>query len=169
MNAEENAMTRLSTEHANMEKSDKGKIKHKTFTYRTSTSWTGGKSGILSADGKPSLRISNPPEFRGEAGVWTPEDMFVASVEVCHMATFLSFAARKDVPIISYKSHANGVLEFTEGDYKFTRIVIFPTVVVSSLVAEKEVYLLLKEAQEHCLVANSIASIVEISPTIMLE
>jgi organic hydroperoxide reductase OsmC/OhrA len=115
------------------------------------------------------MKISNPPEFRGEAGVWTPEDMFVASVEVCHMATFLSFAAKKEVEIISYKSHANGVLEFVEGDYKFTRIVIFPTIVVSSLVAEKEVHALLKEAQKHCLVANSIASIVEVSPTIMLE
>jgi peroxiredoxin-like protein len=152
-----------------MEKADKGKIRHKAFTYRTSTSWTGGKSGVLNADGKPALKISNPPEFSGESGVWTPEDMFVASVEVCHMATFLSFAARKDIPIISYKSHANGVLEFVEGDYKFSRIVIFPTVVVSGLVAEKEVHALLKEAQKHCLVANSIASIVEVSPTIILE
>jgi peroxiredoxin-like protein len=151
------------------DKSEKGKVRHKAFTYRTSTSWTGGSSGVLSADGKPTLKISNPPEFRGESGVWTPEDMFVASVEVCHMATFLSFAAKKEVTIISYKSHANGVLEFAEGDYKFTRIVIFPTIVVSSQVAEQEVHALLKEAQKHCLVANSIASIVEVSPTIMLE
>jgi organic hydroperoxide reductase OsmC/OhrA len=151
------------------EKGEKSRIRHKSFTYRTSTSWTGGSSGVLSSDGKPSLKISNPPEFRGEAGVWTPEDMFVASVEVCHMATFLSFAAKKQVGIVSYKSHANGVLEFGDGDYKFTRIVIFPTIVVANQTAEKEVYALLKEAREHCLVANSIASIVEISPTIMLE
>jgi organic hydroperoxide reductase OsmC/OhrA len=165
MNDEKRGTIPVSTE----EKSEKGKVRHKAFTYRTSTSWTGGNSGVLSADGKPALKISNPPEFRGEAGVWTPEDMFVASVEVCHMATFLSFASKRGVEILSYKSHANGVLEFVDGDYKFTRIVIFPTIVVSSAVPEKEVHGLLREAQKHCLVANSIASIVEISPTIMLE
>ncbi len=30
-----------------------------------------------------------------------------------------------------YRSHANGVLEFVDGDYRFTRIVIFPTIVVA--------------------------------------
>ena len=146
-----------------------GKVKHKSFTYRTSTSWTEGKSGTLSSDTKPMLRISSPPEFRGEAGVWTPEDMFVGAVEVCHMVTFLSFAAKKDIPIINYQSHANGVLEFVDGDYRFTRIVIFPTIVVASTVSEAEVHATLREAEKHCLVANSIASIVEVSQTLIVE
>jgi organic hydroperoxide reductase OsmC/OhrA len=85
------------------------KTKHKVYTYKTNTSWTEGKSGTLSAEGKPMLKITSPPEFRGEPGMWTPEDMFVGAVEVCHMATFLAFAARKQIPITSYRSHANGV------------------------------------------------------------
>lgn len=145
------------------------RVKHKSFTYRTSTSWTEGKSGTIASDGKPTLRISSPPEFRGESGVWTPEDMFVGAVEVCHMATFLSFAARKNIPVIAYKSHANGVLEFVDGDYRFTRIVIFPTIVVAGTVAEEDVHATLREAEKHCLVANSIASIVEVSPTLIMK
>ena len=148
---------------------NRNQIHRKSFTYRTSTSWLEGRSGLLSSEGKPTLRVSSPPEFKGESGVWTPEDMFVAAVEMCHMATFMAFAARADVPVISYRSHANGVLEFVDDDYRFTRIVLFPTVVVPSEEFQKEVHELLQETSRHCLVTNSIASIVEINPTIMVQ
>ena len=71
--------------------------------------------------------------------------------------------------IVSYKSHANGVLEYIDGDYRFTRVVIFPTIVVSRSVPEAEVHATLREAEKHCLVANSIASIVEVNPTLVIE
>ena len=144
-------------------------IRAKSFTYKTSTTWTEGRSGTIASDGKPTMKISSPPEFKGERGVWTPEDLFVGSVEVCHMTTFLSFAAQKKMTIVSYRSHANGVLEHIDEDYRFTRIVIFPTITVGKDVVETDVHALLREAEKHCLVANSIASIVEVNPTIIVH
>jgi len=151
------------------EAAERSKLKNKTFTYKTSTIWTGGRSGTLSSEGKPTLKVSSPPEFKGEEGTWSSEDMFVASVETCHMEIFIAYAGRKALPIVSYKSHTNGVLEYIDGDYRFTRIVIFPTITVSSPAAESEVHTVLREAQKHCLVANSIASIVEVNPTIIVQ
>ena len=145
------------------------KTRYKTFTYKTNVTWTEGKAGTLASDGKPSFRVASPPEFKGEAGVWTPEDLFVASVEICHMSTFLAYASRGDLPLIAYQSHANGVLEFIDGDYRFTRIVLFPTITVDHSVKKEDVYSMLREAHKHCLVANSIASIVEVNPTIMMQ
>ena len=141
----------------------------KSFTYKTGTTWLESRSGTLASEGKPTLRVASPPEFKGERGVWTPEDLFVGAVEVCHMTTFLSFAAQRKVAVLSYRSHANGVLEFIDGDYRFTRIVIFPTITVGSAVVETDVHTLLREAEKHCLVANSIASIVEVNPTIIVQ
>jgi len=152
-----------------MEAVEQTRVKMKSFTYRTSTEWTDERAGILTSNGKPSVKVSSPPEFKGKAGVWTPEDLFVASVETCHMATFMAFAARRSITIRSYKSHSNGVLEYIDGDYRFTRIVIFPTIVVESSASENEVHAILREAQKHCLVTNSIASIVEVNPTIITE
>lgn len=152
-----------------MDIAEPAKTKPRTYTYKTCMSWTGGRSGVLESNGKPSFRVSSPPEFKGEAGVWTPEDLFVASVEACHMATFMAFATRKSVTIKSYQSHSNGVLEFVDGDFRFTRIVIFPTIVVDSSESEKVVHAILQETQKHCLVTNSIASIVEVNPTIIME
>lgn len=145
------------------------KFKPRSFTYRTSAAWLEGRSGLLSSEGKPTLRVSSPPEFKGEQGVWTPEDLFVAAVEMCHMSTFMAFATKADVPVSSYRSHANGVLEYVDGDFCFTRIVIFPTIVIASEEYEDEVQQLLRETAKHCLVSNSIASIVEINPTIMVQ
>jgi organic hydroperoxide reductase OsmC/OhrA len=148
---------------------DQSPIRQKSFTFRTSATWDSAKSGVLHSEGKPALNVSSPPEFNGERGHWTPEDLFVGSVELCHMTTFLNLARKQSVPLLSYTSHANGVLEFVEGDYRFTRIVIFPRIVVSKSVPEAEVHALLREAERHCLVARSIASIVEVNPTIILQ
>ncbi len=151
------------------ETSEQEKTRHRTFTYKTATTWAEGRTGTLCSEGKPSLRFSAPPEFKGEAGLWTPEHMFVACVEMCHMSTFIAFAAKRNLPIVSYRSHANGVLEYMDGDYRFTRIVIFPTIVVSSASAEEDVQSTLRDAEKHCLVTNSIASIVEVNPTIIVQ
>lgn len=141
----------------------------RSVTFRTSVAWLEGRTGLLSSEGKPTLRISSPASFRGEADEWTPEDMFVGSVELCHMATFLAFAARADVPVLSYRSRANGVLECVDEEYRFTRIVIFPTIVIPEENYTREVQHLLEDTSRHCLVANSIASIVEVNPTIMVQ
>ena len=152
-----------------METVDQPKVRFKSFAYKTGLKWVEEKSGMLSSSGKPSLKVASPPEFKGEAGVWTPEDLFVASVEICQMTTFLTYAERKNLQISSYESHANGVLEFVNDEYRFTRIVLFPTVIISNSVREEDVYALMLEAHEHCLVANSIASIVEVNPTIITQ
>jgi organic hydroperoxide reductase OsmC/OhrA len=148
---------------------EQSNTKRRSFTYKTSTCWTGGRSGTLAREGKPTIHVSSLPEFKGESDLWTPEEMFVASVEISHMSTVMSLASEHQLQVLSYKSHANGVLECVDGDYRFTRIVIFLTITVAASAAEAEVHAILREAQKHCLVANSIASIVEVNPTIVIQ
>jgi peroxiredoxin-like protein len=139
-----------------MDQPGQPKIKHKSFTYHTRLSWAGGRAGILRGEGKQEFRVASPPEFRGEAGVWTPEDLFVAAVEACTLATFAAFSERSKLPILSYESSAEGVLEFADGGYQFTRIVLRPVVVISSGEALEEVRRILDEAHRACLVSRSV-------------
>jgi organic hydroperoxide reductase OsmC/OhrA len=145
------------------------KFRHRSYSYQTALEWTGGRRGTLSSDGKPALGVSSPPEFKGEAGVWTPEDLFVAAVEACHMSTFLSFAQRKGVAITAYRSEARGTLEFIDGDYRFTRIVISPAITVPAETTESDVHALLRDAHKHCLVSNSVNAIVEVNPSVLVR
>lgn len=141
-------------------------VKHKTFKCRTALSWTEKRRGDLASEGKPLLRISSPPEFKGEPGMWTPEDLFVAAVETCAMTTFLAFAQRLNLPFVSYASSAEGTLEFGQGGYQFTSIVLRPTIEVTSADAVDQMKHTLEDAHKSCLVSNSIKAAVILQPTI---
>jgi organic hydroperoxide reductase OsmC/OhrA len=142
------------------------KVIRKTFTYHTNLTWLEKKSGTLSAEGKPSLKVASPLEFKGEAAVWTPEDLFVASVEICTMATFMAFAQRLQLPVVSYKSNAGGLLEFIDGGYRFTKIVLKPEIIVRTEEAVEQTHRTLDDAHDGCLIANSISAEVVVEPVV---
>lgn len=73
----------------------------KIFHYNTQLRWSGERRGDLSSEGKPGLEIAAPPEFKGHPGLWTPEDLFVAAVEICTMTTFLAFASHKKLGLLT--------------------------------------------------------------------
>ena len=132
--------------------------KYKSFKYRTAIAWTGARNARISSEGKPDLQVSSPPEFNGEAGKWTPEDMFVAALNNCTMSTFLAFAERKGLPLVAYSCDAEGILEFSEGSYRFTRVMLKPRVSVKSSEHIESAKALMESAHKKCLIANSIRS-----------
>ncbi|MBL7996024.1 OsmC family protein [bacterium] len=134
------------------------KSKYKTFTYHTNLQWLENRAGLLNSEGKPGFRVASPPEFKGEAGVWTPEDLFVAAVETCTMTTFLAFAQRLQIPLVSYGSSAEGMLEFADGGYRFTKIILRPKIVVEHETAIEQAKKTIDDAHHNCLIANSIKS-----------
>ncbi len=143
--------------------------KYKSFTYRTSVAWKSERQGTLNSEGKPEIAISSPPEFKGIPGVWTPEDFLVAAVEICTMSTFLAFGTRKGIPLKSYKSSAEGLLENVEGKYKFTKVIVKPEIVVEQSWTKEQVEEIVHQAHENCLIANSLTAKVIIEPTIITE
>jgi organic hydroperoxide reductase OsmC/OhrA len=124
---------------------------------------------LLRSEGKPDISVSSPPEFKGIPGVWTPEDLFVAAVEICQMSTFLAFGIRKGIPLKSYKSSAEGLLENVDGKYRFTRITVKPEIVVEQSWTKEQVEELVHAAHENCLIGNSISAEVLVEPTIILQ
>ena len=138
--------------------------RYKTFRYRTRMEWRGGRAGDLASEGKPAFRVASPPEFKGEAGVWTPEDLLVAAVNACSMTTFAAFWQRLGLPVRSYECDAEGVLEFSEGSYRFTGVTLRPKIVVSEPSAMKQVEKALADAHRSCIISNSIRGSVVLEP-----
>jgi organic hydroperoxide reductase OsmC/OhrA len=87
----------------------------KSFQYRNNLFWDAARRGRTSAPGKPDIEIGSPPEFKGEAGVWAPEEMLVAALNACMMLTFVSFAQSKGLEFVAYESAAEGLLANDEG------------------------------------------------------
>lgn len=142
------------------------RVRHKTFHYKTSVFWLGNRAGLNRAEGKEAFRVASPPEFIGEPGVWTPEDLFVAAVNTCTMTTFAAFSQKKEVPIVVYESSAEGTLEFSEGSYRFTKVVVRPRIVAASPATREIIETILHDAHKGCLISNSINAHVEIEAEI---
>lgn len=139
-------------------------IRTKSYRYRTSVRWTGEKKGTMTVEGKPPVEVATPPEFKGHEGIWSPEDLFVASVNSCIMTTFLAFAEREGLGFEGFESEAEGLLEFVEGKLRFTRITVRPRVALRSGEEREKAEEILRKAERNCLVSNSVQTAIELEP-----
>jgi peroxiredoxin-like protein len=141
-------------------------VKTKTFTYTTAVRWTGERKGKISAAGKPQLEVATPPEFKGHEGIWSPEDLYVASANVCVMTTFLAFAERAGLRFESYESEAEGTLEFVGNQFLFTKIVLRPRITLKEGEEKAKAEEILQKAERNCLISASMKTEVTLEPTI---
>jgi peroxiredoxin-like protein len=130
--------------------------------------WGSDRRGKICSSGKPDIEISSPPEFKGEAGFWTPEDMFIASVNTCTLMTFVAYAQHKGLEFVTYESEAEGLLENVEGKYRFTEIVLHPHLSVKSAEDVERAQKMMEDAHKGCLVSNSITTRVKVFPDIRI-
>jgi organic hydroperoxide reductase OsmC/OhrA len=137
---------------------------HKVFRFESDVAWSQEKECTVCASGKPEIQLSSPPEFKGRAGVWTPEDMFVASVNVCTLMTFLAYAKHKNLGLADYESSVEGVLEYSNGKYRFTEVTIHPHVTVKTREEVELAGRILQDAHDNCLITNSIVAQVKLFP-----
>ncbi len=133
-------------------------VRSKVYTYRTAVKWTGRRLGVASSPGKPDVEVATPPEFKGHEGIWSPEDLFVASVNVCLMTTFLAVAERAGLALSSYECEAEGRLEMVDGKFQVTAITLRPKVTVAAGGDAGKVGELLAKAEANCFISNSIKS-----------
>ncbi len=116
--------------------------------------------------GKPTIEVATPPEFKGHEGIWTPEELFVASVNICIKTTFLHYAQRINFEFLSYESEAEGVLERVKNQFMFSEIKVRPKIVVASSNQIEKAKELIELAEKNCLISNSIVSKVTVCPAI---
>ena len=142
-----------------------------THFYDTEVGWMGARRGYLrsSAD-LPVLEVASPPEFQGHEHTWTPEHLFVASVNSCYMATFVAIAELSKLDVVSFTSTAVGKLEKTEGKgYRITEIVLRPKLVIRFESDAERAQRILEKAERNCLITNSINTDVTLQPEIDFE
>jgi uncharacterized OsmC-like protein len=123
----------------------------------------------------PEMDFSAPPDAHGHAGVFTPEDGYVAAANTCVMMMFIWAAERFKLKLLSYECPAEGTkrveLDRTE---IFTRLHFRPSIRVAACgddpaTVEARVRRALQSAQKYSLVANSVKSEIVIEPEICIE
>lgn len=141
-------------------------VRSKVYFYQTTVRWTEQRKGIMSCAGKPDIEVATPPEFKGHPNIWSPEDLFVASANICLMTTFLAFAGRAGLAFSSYESEAEGRLELVEGKFQFTAITLKPTITLQPGADAGKAKELIEKAEANCLISNSMKAQVTLEPVI---
>jgi organic hydroperoxide reductase OsmC/OhrA len=137
---------------------------YKSFHYRAKTTWNSARRGMLLAAGRPNIVVGSPPEFKGEPGIWAPEELLVGSLNTCMMLTFLTLAQSQGLIPTGYESEAEGLLENIEGKYHITEITVRPRVTLKSEAELEPARKTMESVEAHCFIANSINARVMLTP-----
>jgi organic hydroperoxide reductase OsmC/OhrA len=144
----------------------------RTATYHTRVTWKGAHWGHIQMGNGPEMDFSAPPDAHGHAGVLTPEDTFVAAVNMCITMMFLWTTERFKLDLVSYECEAEGTklveLDRTE---IFTSVTLRPRIVLRTkgeerASIEKRARRALESAQKYSLVANSVKSEIRVDPVV---
>jgi organic hydroperoxide reductase OsmC/OhrA len=139
--------------------------------------WTGAAEGVAAAydgysreyqiliDGKPPLRGSSAPVYRGNAGLHNPEDLLVASLSACHMLWYLHLCTDAGIHVSAYLDDAEGTLEGRAGKMAFTEVILRPRVTIVQGDAARAMALH-QDANRACFIANSVNFPVRHDPVI---
>ena len=124
----------------------------------TSTYTGYGRKYRVQFDGKPDLPGSADPIFRGDANVYNPEDLFVASLSSCHLLSYLALCARSKINVVAYEDDASGTMLLKpDGSGAFESVTLRPNVTIAPGGDEKRALDLHETAHDMCFIAASVS------------
>ena len=133
-------------------------VRYREFRFPVQVGWDGGRRTTARVEGKQSVRIATPPEFRGtDPELWSPEDAFVAAAGSCLAVTIAALAEREQLPLTDLSIQADGVVgRRDDGRFGFVRIE--QTVELETDARHEEAArALVAKAEDGCLVTVSLA------------
>ncbi|MGB3477526.1 MAG: tRNA (N6-threonylcarbamoyladenosine(37)-N6)-methyltransferase TrmO [bacterium] len=140
----------------------------KIYEFKTECQWVEGKKGITKGIHKQDIEIGCPPEFGGEKEYWSPEHLFVASIEVCIMTTFIWLLEKNNLNIISYQSKAKGKAHMLKTDFVFSEIELKPVIEITTTRIKDKIHTLIIDAGKQCMVSQSLKCNVILRPLIKI-
>ena len=134
------------------------------------SAWYGqDKETSIKAEGKPAISITVPEEFGGSADKWTPEDLFLASVNSCVMMTFKAAAKKSNLKFKEYQSRVESTIQVVDRALTFSKISVNPKIMIESEQDKEKVLLLMKKAEKKCLISQSIKTEIEVMPQVIVQ
>ena len=146
--------------------------------FRVRTVWTGAAAGatadyaaysreyVVEIAGKPTLKGSADPAFRGDPGMHNPEDLLVAALSACHLLSYLALCTGAGIRVVAYEDAATGTMKLADGKMRFTEVTLHPTVRIQPGDDVGRARALHHEAHAQCFIASSVNFPVRNAPTV---
>ena len=143
--------------------------------YETRLRWAGStgvgwedydrEHSALAPPAEQKIRLTTG-ESKGDPAVLNPEQLVVMAASSCQMLWFLHLAAKARVDVVAYDDHATALMPESEEPVRLTEITLRPRIVVAGEAREERVRKLVSSAHDHCYIANSLNSQMNIEPSI---
>jgi organic hydroperoxide reductase OsmC/OhrA len=134
-------------------------------SYVASIERIGPGTATLTAPPRPALTGGPPPEFQGDARVWSPEHLLAAALGLCLFTTFEAFAARDNLEVLGYRDVVTALLDRTSSGLAFTSFTICVELTVAPTDIERA-RAILERAKQFCIVSKALHVPVAIEPHI---
>jgi organic hydroperoxide reductase OsmC/OhrA len=145
-------------------------------SYATRLAWSGSTAPgydsyprehtLTAPPAEQELRLSSDQHFKGDARLLNPELLVVAAASSCQLLEFLALAAKARIDVLEYGDEAEGTMDESDEPARIQRIVLRPRIVVAAGPSEDRVRRLVHLAHDHCYVANSLRTEIEIEAEI---
>jgi organic hydroperoxide reductase OsmC/OhrA len=160
-------ISRFGTRSPNATPSSESSVVPHLHKYHVRSTWTGARVSpttsyeaysrehVAEVDGKPALRCTADPMFRGDASLHNPEDLFLTALSGCHMLTYLALAARAGISVTEYVDDAIGTMELVGGGGHFAEVMLRPRVTIAPGSDASVAMRLHDQAHKDCFIASS--------------
>ncbi len=129
-----------------------------------------GRDYDVMADGKATMKGSADPQYRGDAALWNPEELLLASLSACHQLWYLHLCASAGVVVRAYEDRAEGtMLVHSDGSGEFISVLLRPSVTIAVGADRERALGLHADAANMCFIARSVKFPVTHEPTIEVE
>ncbi|MFV7234336.1 MULTISPECIES: OsmC family protein [Flavobacterium] len=141
------------------------------YTYEVNLKWKGKRKGLLSSPVLPqNIEVATPPEFpKGMEEIWSPEHLFVASINSCLLTTFLSIAENSKLQFISFDSKSICNVDMIDGKYTITEIILQPKLVIPYSQKLERARHILEMSEKACLISSAVKTAIRLEPEIIIE
>jgi organic hydroperoxide reductase OsmC/OhrA len=129
----------------------------------TKVQWESEERGWLLSNGPVPIETAS---YKNHPGLWAPENLFVASVNISFMQTFLEICRHKGIPILFYDSSATGRVGIVEMKKTICEIIIEPQILILNGTDFKQVLKCLELAEKNNIISNSMQAKIIIQPKI---
>jgi organic hydroperoxide reductase OsmC/OhrA len=128
----------------------------RTFAYESELEWRGGRRAEVTSGGRPAIAVMPPPDFpAGDESSWSPEHLFLASLQSCTMLSFVAHCAHRGLELVTYRSAVTGSLaQNAERRYAFQTVsmVVYVRMAGGHAAAARE---LTPKAERDCFISAS--------------
>ena len=115
---------------------------------------------------RDELVLSSDPHFLGDPALANPEQLLLAAASSCQLLSFLAYAARSRIDVVSYSDEAEALMPEDDPPMRITSITLRPRIVVAPGTDVDRVRKLVSKAHDACFIANSVTSEMVIEPVI---